>query len=255
MYLCCDSPLFGLVYYRLWPLYYKYPVVAIVGLQPCLHSYIAIHCLPLNFCLTWAATPSSEPFNPWTTDPPLHPQLLNSCWASQDPARSWHKTRLSITLFQPHTPWTTASRNTMANLETLTCIFHEEDPVPAPRRSSDDLPHHVKGISHWYAEAKPTAGYYIPKKYSPTKEFEPIEFLNNQWYGLFKDESIPDTLCTHAIAAIPIKNNLGLRDWDISELQHPYYMPNPDTHHHQPTWGQQCVQLEHHHNPCNISHH
>ena len=88
MYLCCDSPLFGLVYYRLWPLYYNYPVVAIVGLQPCLHSYIAIHCLPLNFCLTWAATPSSEPFNPWTTDPPLHPQLLSSCWASQDPARS-----------------------------------------------------------------------------------------------------------------------------------------------------------------------
>ena len=177
-------------------LYYKYPVVAIVGLQPCLHFYIAIHCLPLNFCLIWAATPSSKPFNPLTTDPPLHPQLLSSWWASQDPERSWHKTRLSITLFQPHTPWTTASRNTMANPETLTCIFHEEDPVPAPRRSSDDLPHHVKGIAHWYAEANPTAGYYIPKKYSPTKEFEPIEFLNNQWYGLFKDESIP-TLCAH----------------------------------------------------------
>ena len=117
----------------------------------------------------------------------------------------------------------------MANPETLTCIFHEEDPVPAPKRSSDDPPHHVKGIAHWYAEAKPTAGYYIPKKYSPTKEFEPIEFLNNQWYGLFKDESIPDTLCTHAIAAIPIKNNLGLRYWDISEPQHPCYMPNPQT--------------------------
>ena len=47
---------------------------------------------PLNLCLTWAAMPSSEPQNHWTTEP-LHPQLPSSRWASQDPARSW-QTRL-----------------------------------------------------------------------------------------------------------------------------------------------------------------
>ena len=67
----------------------------------------------------------------------------------------------------------------MATIECLTCIFHEQDPIIAPRRASDDLPVHVKGIVRWYPDAQPHAGYYVPKKYSPSGDFEPLEYINN----------------------------------------------------------------------------
>ena len=52
----------------------------------------------------------------------------------------------------------------MAAPENLSCILHELDPLPAPRRTSDDLPPHVKGIVQWYPDAEPVTGYYIPRK-------------------------------------------------------------------------------------------
>ena len=110
----------------------------------------------------------------------------------------------------------------MAAPEILSCIFHEQEPLPAPRRTSDDLPSHVKGIVWWYPVAEPVTGYYIPRKYSPSREYEPVEFINNQWYGLFKHQETSTThLCTCANAAIPISNCLGIGYWDITEPQHP----------------------------------
>ena len=110
----------------------------------------------------------------------------------------------------------------MAPIERLTCIFHEQDPIIAPRRSSDDLPVHVKGIVRWYPDAQPQAGYYIPKKYSPSGDFEPLEFINNQWFGLFGHSETSTThLCTKASAAIPITNHLGIGYWDITDPEHP----------------------------------
>ena len=41
-----DSPLFVLVYYKLWLFNYKYPVVAVVRPQSCLHLLLAIQVLP-----------------------------------------------------------------------------------------------------------------------------------------------------------------------------------------------------------------
>ena len=111
----------------------------------------------------------------------------------------------------------------MAAPENLTCIFHEQDPLPAPRRTSDDLLSHIKGIVQWYPDAEPVAGYYIPRKYSPSREYEPVEFINNQWYGLFKHKISTTHLCTCANAAIPISNCLGIGYWDITEPQHPDY--------------------------------
>ena len=113
----------------------------------------------------------------------------------------------------------------MAAPEVLSCIFHKQEALPAPRRTSDNLPQHIKGIAQWYPDAQPVTGYYIPRKYSPTKEFEPVEFINNQWYRLFKHENSTTHLCTHANAAIPIVNRFGLGYWDITEPQHPNYTP------------------------------
>ena len=115
----------------------------------------------------------------------------------------------------------------MATPEVLTCIFHEQDPIIAPRRSSDDLPIHVKGIVRWYPDAEPQAGYYVPKKYSPSGDFEPLEFINNQWFGLFGHSETSTThLCTRASAAIPIVNRLGVGYWDITDPQHPDFKPD-----------------------------
>ena len=72
-----------------------------------------------------------------------------------------------------------------------------------------------------------TAGYYVPKKYSPSKDFEPLEFINNQWFGLFGHSETSTThLCTRASAAIPIINHLGIGYWDITDPQHPDYKPD-----------------------------
>ena len=114
----------------------------------------------------------------------------------------------------------------MVTPECLTCIFHEQNPIVAPRRSSDDLPIHVKGIVQWYPDAEPQAGYYVPKKYSPSGDFEPLEFINNQWFGLFgHPETSTTQLCTRASAAIPIVNRLGIGYWDITDPEHPDFIP------------------------------
>ena len=64
---------------------------------------------------------------------------------------------------------------------------------------------------------------------SPTKEFEPIEFSNNQWYRLFKHDISSTHLGTHANTAIPITNQFSLRYWDVTEPQHPDYIPGTQT--------------------------
>ena len=114
----------------------------------------------------------------------------------------------------------------MATPERLTCIFHKQDPIVAPRRSSDDLPVHVKGIVRWYPDAQPQAGYYVPKKYSPSGDIEPLEFINNQWFGLFGHPETSTThLCTRASAAIPVINRLSIGYWDITDPEHPNFTP------------------------------
>ena len=114
----------------------------------------------------------------------------------------------------------------MATPECLTCIFHEQDPIVAPRRSSDDLPIHVKGIVWWYPDAQPQARYYVPKKYSPSGDFEPLEFINNQWFRLFGHPETSTThLCTRASTAIPVINRLGIGYWDITDPEHPDFTP------------------------------
>ena len=73
---------------------------------------------------------------------------------------------------------------------------------------------------------KPQARYYVPKKYSPSGDFEPLEFINNQWFGLFRHPETSTThLCTRASAAIPVINRLGIGYWDITDPEHPDFTP------------------------------
>ena len=156
---------------------------------------------------------------------------------------------------------TVTSKNTapiviVATPEILTCIFHDQDPIITPRRSSDNLPTHVKGLIRWYPDVEPQARYYVPKKYSPSRDFEPVEFINNQWFGLFRHKETSTThLCTKASEAIPIVNHLGIGYWDITDPQHPDFIPGaiepinvdppenpahsptPQTHYNTPTPG------------------
>ena len=70
----------------------------------------------------------------------------------------------------------------------------------------------------------------MPNKYSPSGDFEPVEFINNQWFGLFgHPETSTMHLCTRASEAIPIINRLGIGYWDIMEPQHPNFTPNNPT--------------------------
>ena len=74
---------------------------------------------------------------------------------------------------------------------------------------------------------EPQAGYYVPKKYSPSGDFEPLEFINNWWFGLFGHPETSTThLCTRASAAIPIVNRLGIGYWDITDPEHPDFTPS-----------------------------
>ena len=64
-----DSPLFALIYYKLWIFNYKYCVVAVVRPQSCLHLLLAIQVIPSQllsllsyYTLLWI----TEPLNHWT---------------------------------------------------------------------------------------------------------------------------------------------------------------------------------------------
>ena len=74
---------------------------------------------------------------------------------------------------------------------------------------------------------QPQAGYYVPKKYSPSGDFELLKFINNQWFGLFGHPETSTThLCTRASAAIPVINRLGIGYWDITDPEHPDFTPS-----------------------------
>jgi hypothetical protein len=110
----------------------------------------------------------------------------------------------------------------MVSIKTITCTFHENNTMTALQCKSDNLPVHIKGIAQWYENDPNGPGYYIPKKFSPTGANEPIEFINNQWFGLFTATNIPG-LHTSIDNAIEV-NTLGLGYWDISEHQHPQHL-------------------------------
>ena len=53
------------------------------------------------------------------------------------------------------------------------------------RRLRDDLPPHVKGVAEFVSQGGVGTGYYLPQHISKDNRSEPVEFINNSWYGLF----------------------------------------------------------------------
>jgi hypothetical protein len=62
---CCNSPLFVLVYHKLWPSTYKYSPVLTVAPQLVIHLSLAQSTLSLllYFCLVWAQALVYETLN------------------------------------------------------------------------------------------------------------------------------------------------------------------------------------------------
>ena len=117
--------------------------------------------------------------------------------------------------------------------DTITASFHKGDHLPIRRRARPDLPPHVTSIAVWYNDLPEGPGYYIPQCAATSKRNEPIEFINNNWFGLFHSPAYPNTWSTCASTAIAPQNTLGLGYWDISDPQHPKFTPiiidPPDT--------------------------
>ena len=117
--------------------------------------------------------------------------------------------------------------------DTITASFHKDDHLPINRRSHADLPAHITGIAIWHNDLQEGPGYYIPCRVAASGRNKPVEFINNQWFGLFASTAYPNSWCTCASTAIAPQNTLGLGYWDISNPQHPNFTPiaidPPDT--------------------------
>ena len=111
----------------------------------------------------------------------------------------------------------------MATYETITVNFQGNEAIQIQARHTDDLPLHVKGAAQWRSDACSGPGYFIPATFTSTHIPEPVEFLNNAWYGLFYEHR---RLWTRASSAIPQRHNtFGLGFWGIHKPEHPDYQP------------------------------
>jgi hypothetical protein len=112
----------------------------------------------------------------------------------------------------------------------LSITFPSETTLTAiNRRTTDDLPAHIKGSTEWDTIVGQT-GYYIPRHYFQNKCPGPIEFINNAWYSLIYLNS-EHTFCTsNWISRI---NNYNLGYWNLTDPEHPDYQaptaPKPIT--------------------------
>jgi hypothetical protein len=68
------------------------------------------------------------------------------------------------------------------------------------RRTSDDLPAHVKGVAQWFTPLGRKPGYFVPGKYTSNNTDLPVELINNKWYGLTQFQG---KICTRSGLCIP----------------------------------------------------
>ena len=78
------------------------------------------------------------------------------------------------------------------------------------RRTTDDLPPHVKGTAYWVNHSSRQSGYYYEE---PGKEPVPIEFINDAWYLLHfvSTERIYGTRASYRVD--PNDQNVALGRW------------------------------------------
>ena len=90
--------------------------------------------------------------------------------------------------------------------------------TPIERRTTDDLPPHVKGTAYWLNHETCPSGYYYAE---PNQEPVPVEFINDAWYILHfsRTERIYGTRASYRID--PNDRNVGLGRWLPNDPAHP----------------------------------
>ena len=78
------------------------------------------------------------------------------------------------------------------------------------RRTTDDLPPHVKGNAYWVNHSTRPSGYYYEE---PGKEPVPLEFINNAWYLLHFVSSERFYRTRASFRVDPNDPNVGLGRW------------------------------------------
>ena len=91
-------------------------------------------------------------------------------------------------------------------------------------RTKDDLPAHVRGITEFHRLGSIGTGYYLPQHISVNNKLEPLEFINNSWFGLVFNPQQKGYF-TRSSLQIFADNKLGLGYWCITDPQHPDFKP------------------------------
>ena len=113
--------------------------------------------------------------------------------------------------------------------------FEQSNPtelLKITRRTSDDLPAHVKDLVKWRTrEDGALPGYYV---YDPREDrHQPVEFIDNHWHKLFVYSGTAYVSLSDRID--PFTQGTGY--WKTSDPQHPHY------HEHLSTLAQQASEV------------
>ena len=92
------------------------------------------------------------------------------------------------------------------------------------RRTTDDLPPHVKGNAYWVNHSSRQSGYYYEE---PGKEPVPIEFINDAWYLLHfsSTERLYGTRASYRVD--PNDRDVALGRWYENDPANPNYQITP----------------------------
>ena len=96
--------------------------------------------------------------------------------------------------------------------------------TPIERRTTDDLPPHVKGTAYWLNHETRPSGYYYAE---PNQEPMPVEFINDAWYILHyvHAQQIYGSRASYRID--PNDQNVGLGRWLPNDPAHPENQHTP----------------------------
>ena len=86
------------------------------------------------------------------------------------------------------------------------------------RRTTDDLPPHVKGTAYWVNHSTRPSGYYYE---GPGKEPVPVEFINDAWYCLHFVSSERFYGTRGSFRVDPNDPNVGLGRWYDNDPANP----------------------------------
>ena len=95
------------------------------------------------------------------------------------------------------------------------------------RRTTDDLPNHVKGTAYWINHETRPSGYYYAE---PNQEPVPVKFINDAWYILHfsRAERIYGIRASYRVD--PNDQNVGLGRWLDNDPAHPDNQHTPVIH-------------------------